>query len=240
MKLVTGMTAGQNSNTEAAMRRFANSQGTILLYGLVFWLPVAIIVYILFLLFSGIEGVGKSFLLAVLPDTMVHTGFGIGLFIIIVYISGILLKLTGIRGLFSRIPVVGLFFGAGEIMTIDRLSHLCPCLFLFSPTCVSYGWILSEEKISIDEARSSLTLVNVYFPNVPTLVTGSVFPARRETIIRLGNSSKEIVDLLLYAFRSPAELKYLPWEDESVEDFEKRAKAYGLNLHPVGGTTGST
>ena len=30
---------------------------------------------------------------------------------------------------------------------------------------------------------------------------------------------------------SPPDLKYLPWEDESQEDFEKRAKSYGLNLN---------
>jgi uncharacterized membrane protein len=211
------------------MRKFATSQLTILLYGLVFWLPVAIIVYILFILLSDIERLGRSILLAALPDDLVHTGYGIALFIVIVYLSGVVLKLTGIRRALSKIPVVGLFFGAGEIMTVERLIHLCPCLFLYSPTCLSYGWILSEEKISIGRERAAFTLVNVYFPNVPTLIVGSVFPTRKEAIIRLGNSSKEIVDLLLYAFRSPTELKYLPWDDESPEDFENRIKAFGLN-----------
>jgi uncharacterized membrane protein len=212
------------------MRKFAKDQMTFILFGLIFWLPVAIIVYILFILFSNIESAGKSILLAALPDSFVHNGFGIVLFIIVVYFSGILLKLTGIRGLLSKIPVVGLLFGAGEIMTVDRLIHMRPCLFLYSPTCLSYGWILSEEKVKIGEQRAIFTLVNVYYPNVPTLVTGSVFPVRREAIIRLGNSSKEIIDLLLYAFRSPADLKFLPWEGESVEDFEKRAAGCGLNL----------
>ncbi|MFH1087949.1 MAG: hypothetical protein V1737_05120, partial [Chloroflexota bacterium] len=64
-----------------------------------------------------------------------------------------------------------------------------------------------------------------------TLITGQVFPVRRDTVIRLGNPSKEIIDLLLYAFRSPADLKYLPWEDESREDFERRAGSLGLNLN---------
>jgi hypothetical protein len=58
-----------------------------------------------------------------------------------------------------------------------------------------------------------------------------VFPVRKDTVIRLGNSSKEIIDLLLYAFRSPKDLKYLPWEDESRADLEKRAKSFGLNLN---------
>jgi hypothetical protein len=141
------------------------------------------------------------------------------------------LKLTKIRSFFSKIPVIGLFFGEGEIITIDRLLHLKPCLFLFSPTCLSYGWILSEEKVKLSEEKVIFSLVNIYYPNVPTLVTGQVFPVRKDTVIKLGNSSKEIIDLLLYAFRSPKDLKYLPWEDESREDFEKRAKSFGLNLN---------
>jgi len=141
------------------------------------------------------------------------------------------LKLTKIRGVFSKIPVLGLFFGAGEIITIERLLHLNPCLFLISPTCLSYGWILSEEKVKLGKKKAAFTLINVYYPNVPTLITGQVFPVRKDTVIRLGNSSKEIIDLLLYAFRSPKDLKYLPWEDESRADLEKRAKSFGLNLN---------
>jgi hypothetical protein len=74
-------------------------------------------------------------------------------------------------------------------------------------------------------------LINVYYPNVPTLITGQVFPIRKSTVIKLGNPSKEIIDLLLYAFRSPKDLIYLPWEDESTEEFEKRAQSYGLKLN---------
>ena len=116
-------------------------------------------------------------------------------------------------------------------MTVDRLLHLNPCFFLLSPTCLSYGWILSEEKVKLSKEKAIFTLVNVYYPNVPTLITGQVFPVRKDTVIKLGNSSKEIIDLLLYAFRSPADLKYLPWEDESQEDFEKRAKSFGVDLN---------
>ncbi len=170
-------------------------------------------------------------MLVFLPEKLLHSGFGIVLGILIVYFSGIALKLTNIRGFFSKIPVIGLFFGAGEIITIERLLHLNPCLFLISATCPSYGWILSEEKVKLGEERAIFTLVNVYYPSVPTLITGSVFPMRKDTVIRLGNSSKEIIDLLLYAFRSPKDLKYLPWEHESWEDFEKRAKSFGLKLN---------
>ncbi len=212
------------------MRKFLKRQITFLLYGFVFWLPIGLLIFIVVLLFTNLEEIGKKGFLVLLPEKFYYSGLGIVLGILIMYFSGIILKLTRIREVFSKIPVLGLFFGAGEIITIERLLHMNPCLFLLSPTCVSYGWILSEEKVTLGEKRAIFTLVNVYYPSVPSLVTGSVFPVRKYTVIRLGNSSKEIIDLLLYAFRSPTELKYLPWEDESQEDFEKRAISFGLNL----------
>ena len=211
--------------------RFVKSQITILLFGFIFWLPIAVLIWIIMFLYNNLEDAGRKFLLLFLPEQLVYSGFGIVLGILIVYLSGIVLKLTKVGRVFSRIPVLGLFFGAGEIMTIDRLLNLSPCLFLFSPTCLSYGWILSEEKVKLSKEKATFTLVNVYYPNVPTLITGQVFPVRKDTVIKLGNSSKEIIDLLLYAFRSPTDLKYLPWEDESREDFEKRAKSFGLDLN---------
>ncbi len=213
------------------MRRFVKSQITFLLFGFGFWLPVAVLVFIIVFLFANLEEIGRKVLSVFLPERLFHSGFGIVFGILIVYFSGIVLKITKVGKVFSKIPVLGLFFGAGEIITIERLLHMSPCLFLYSPTCISYGWILSEERIRCGEERAIFTLVNVYFPNVPTLITGSVFPVRKDAVIRLGNSSKEIIDLLLYAFRSPADLRYLPWEDESQEGFEKRAKAFGSNLN---------
>lgn len=213
------------------MRKFVRNQITFLLFGFVFWLPVGVLIFIIALLFSNLEEIGQEILLLFLPEKLLYSGFGIILGILIIYFSGIILKLTKVGRVFSKIPVVGLFFGAGEIITIDRLLHLKPCLFLFSPTCLSYGWILSEEKVKLSEEKAIFSLVNIYYPNVPTLVTGQVFPVRKDSVIILGNSSKEIIDLLLYAFRSPKDLKYLPWEDESPEDFEKRARSFGLGLN---------
>jgi uncharacterized membrane protein len=210
--------------------RFVKNQLTFLLYGFVFWLPIAVLIYIIVFLFNNVEDIGRKFLLLLLPEQFYFAGFGIVLGILIVYFSGIVLKSTRVGRVFSKIPVLGLFFGAGEIITIDRLLHLSPCVFLLSPTCISYGWILSEEKVKLSKEKAIFTLVNVYYPNVPSLVTGQVFPLRKDTVIKLGNSSKEIIDLLLYAFRSPTDLKYLPWEDESQEDFKKRAQSFGLGL----------
>jgi hypothetical protein len=102
------------------------------------------------------------------------------------------------------------------------------CLFLYSPTCISFGWILAEEKVQLGEEIADFPLICVYFPSVPALVTGSVHTIRKSGVMKLGNSSTEVINLLLYAFKSPAALKYLPWEDESQEEFKERAKIFGL------------
>jgi len=49
-------------------------------------------------------------------------------------------------------------------------------------------------------------------------------------VIKLGNQSREIVDLLLYSFRSPENIKYLPWEDEKEEEFKIRAHRFGIKI----------
>jgi uncharacterized membrane protein len=211
------------------MKGLLKQSFTFLLYGLVFWLPVALVAYIVFLLFSNAEKIGKMILGVAVPDEYLYTGLGIILFLLIVYFSGMLLKLTKVGTVLSRIPFIGVFFGQGQIMSVSRLTHMQPCLFLYASTCISYGWILSEEKVKLSEDNAVFPIINVYFPNVPTLVTGQVFAARKDTVMKLANSSKEIIDLLLYAFRSPVAIEYIPWEDESKEEFEERSKLFGLN-----------
>jgi uncharacterized membrane protein len=210
------------------MKGLLKKSFTFLLYGLVFWLPVALVTYIAVLFFSNGEKIGKMILGVVVPDKYLYTGLGIILCILIVYFSGMVLKLTKVGRVLSKIPVIGLFFGQGQIMTIGRLSHMQPCLFLYASTCISYGWILSEEKVKLSEDNATFPMLNVYFPNVPTLVTGQVFAARKDTVMKLANSSTEVIDLLLYAFRSPTAIEYIPWEDESREEFEERSKLFGL------------
>jgi uncharacterized membrane protein len=211
------------------MSKFFKNQFTILLFGFVFWLPIAVLIVILVFLFGSLENMGEAILQVFIPARYLHEGFGVILGILIIYVTGIILKSTRVRQVLSKIPLIGPFLGAGEMMTVDRLLHLTPCLFLLSPTCIAYGWILSEQKVKVKEISSNITLVNIYYPTVPALVTGEVLPMRRDMIIRLGNSSREIIDLLLYSLRNPKEIKYLPWEDESTEDFENRARAFGLN-----------
>ena len=213
------------------MKRFIRTQFGFIIYGLAFWLPIAILVFVLFFLFSYVEDAGRRIFLLFFPPGYFYEGFGTVLGLIVLYLSGVVLKLTSIRRRLSKIPILGLFFGGGDVITVDRLAHLTPCLFMMSPSCLSYGWILSEEKVQVGTERVAFTIINVYYPNVPTLVTGQVFPVRKDTVIKLGNPSKEIIDLLLYSFRSPNALVYLPWEDELEKDFKKRALTFGINTH---------
>ena len=201
---------------------------TFLIYGFVFWLPLVLVIYIAVLLFGNGEKIGRMILGIAVPDRFLFTGMGVVLCLLIVLGSGMILKLTKVGGILSKIPVVGLFFGQGEIMTIGRLSNMQACMFLYSPTTISYGWVLSQEKVNVGPDKAPFCIINVYWPNTPTLVTGQVFAARKDNVMRLANSSSEIINLMLYAFRSPAAIAYLPWEDESKQEFEKRAKYFGL------------
>jgi uncharacterized membrane protein len=213
------------------MKKFFKTQFSSFLFGFVFWLPILIVILVLVYIFNNIEDIGKKVLLFFLPDRYFHEGFGIAFSLLVIYFSGIILRLPRVKRLLSRIPILGRFLGGGEVISIERLLHLCPCIFLMSPSCMSYGWILSEEKVKISGEKAVFTLINVYYPNVPSLITGQVFPVRKSTVIKLANPSKEIIDLLLYSFRSPKDLIYIPWEDESTEEFEKRAKSFGLDVN---------
>lgn len=114
-------------------------------------------------------------------------------------------------------------------MTADSLIRLKPCVFQVAPTRLCYGWILSEEKVKLEEHLADFTIINVYHPYIPLFVVGQVASLRQDSVMRLGNSSREIVDMLLYAVRSPDALVYLPWDDESPDHFRERAIRFGVN-----------
>lgn len=209
--------------------RFTRRQIGYLFFGFIFWLPIGILILVGDWIFGNLEKVGKDFLHLVVPERFVYAGLGIVLWLLIFYLTGLLFRRTNIGTYFSNIPILGVLFRTGgETMTIDRLANLAPCLFLLSPTCVSYGWILSQEKVKLGEERANFQLIDVYYPNVPTIVTGQVFSVRKETVMKLGNPSRDMIDILLYALRKPENLKYLPWEDETAEQFQERASRFGL------------
>lgn len=215
------------------MRFFSNLLGYFLA-GLIFWFPIGIIVVVSIYIFGNLEDLGKdviSFSLSKLskPTDNIHSGLGIAFWLIIFFITGLILRRTSVGTLFSKIPILGLFFRKkGEAVTIDKLMTLSPCLFLNTPTCPSYGWILSEQRVKIDNEIAPFELINVYHPNIPTMVTGQVYSVRKDTIIRIGNPSREVIDILLYGFRKPESIHYLPWEGESEQEFRQRARRFGL------------
>lgn len=197
------------------------------LFGFIFWLPVGIVFYGGSWAFGLLEDSGQSFLDLVDWDNS-PTGMGVVVWLLAFLVSGIILKKTTAGDFMSGIPVLGFFFRrTGESMTPDKLKSLTPCLFLYSPTCISYGWLLSQEHIKIGADETAINLINVYYPNVPTMVTGQVFVARQETVMKLGNPSKEIFDVLLYGLRTPPYMEYLPWEDEDAETFRERSRHFG-------------
>ena len=203
-----------------------------ILSGLVFWLPVAIIILIGGYFFTSLEDFGQKFLSFFLSDEFFYPGLGIALGVIVFLLTGLLMKNTRVGDFLAGVPVFGLLFRkrGGRIISVGNLQGLTPCLFLYSPTCPSYGWILSEEKIKVNGKVTEFKLLNIYYPNVPSIMTGQIYPVRKESVIKLGNPSREIIDLLLYAIRSPESIRYLPWEDESEDDFRKRAERFGLDI----------
>ena len=149
-----------------------------ILSGFVFWLPISIVILVGSFLFTNLEDFGRNLLVLFIPEGSIHSGFGTILGIIVFMLTGIILKNTGIADWLSSVPFLGIFFRkkGSKITTLKRLLNLTPCLFLFSPTCPSYGWILSEEEIGLPGENASFTMLNIYYPNVPSIVTGQIFP----------------------------------------------------------------
>ncbi len=211
------------------MSFFKHQLGNLLL-GFVFWLPIGIIILIANQIYDSLDPIGQDAVSWLLPDRGVGSGTGIVFWVLVMFVTGLALKSTAIGAFATSIPIIGTFFlrKGQETMTLDRLMHLTPCVFLYSPTCLSYGWILSEQPARATKEGSPISMVNVYYPNVPTLMTGQVFAARKEAVMKLGNRSREVVDILLYGLKRPEYLAFVPWDDEDPQEFQKRADHFGL------------
>ena len=79
-----------------------------ILSGLVFWLPIAIIVLIGSYFFTSLEDFGQKFLSFFLSDDFFYPGLGIALGILVFLITGLLLKNTRVGDFLSGIPIFGL------------------------------------------------------------------------------------------------------------------------------------
>ncbi len=215
------------------MKAIVRTQFGYLFYGLVFWFPSLILLAVLATTLGPLENLGRKLLKIVIPSEFLYPGFGLIFLGIVFYLTGILLGRSLMTRLVSKIPILNLFLGkkkGRQTITLERLLNLTPCLFLLSPTCLSYGWVLNEQKVILPNGENGPSLVLIYYPNVPTLITGQVYSVRKEGAIRLGNTSTEIINILLYNISGPEALKCLPWDDENQEEFKKRVASFGLAL----------
>jgi uncharacterized membrane protein len=213
--------------------KFLRHQSGLLLWGFALWLPIGIALVIGVLIFGDIDSLGKGFLGFFLPDRFVYPGLGIAFWFILLYVTGIVAQRTTIGNFLWGIPLFGAIFRrGGTTVTIDNLLNLSPCLCLRSETCIAYAFILWEEKVKLGEEKADFDLIDIYQPHPPAIVTGRVFSVRKGTLIKLGNKSSDIINILLYGLRRPVELKYLPWEDEAEEEFKERASHFGLDIEP--------
>ncbi|OGZ18955.1 MAG: hypothetical protein A2175_01320 [Candidatus Nealsonbacteria bacterium RBG_13_42_11] len=199
--------------------------------GIVLWIPILLAGFILWLIFDTTGEWGKNLLNFFFPNHNIDLGWGIFFFVMLFLLTGILIRKTLISNWLSRIPIWGRFFqkdGKTITITFDKLLKSQPCLFLFSPTCPSYGFIFSEEMAEINDEISDIVFVNVYDPDIPAIITGKIRAPRKEKVILLGNPAWEIIDILFYNRKVPKHLILLPWEGESKEAFRKRAEGFGL------------
>ena len=124
--------------------KFTRHMPGYVLLGVVFWLPIGVAILVGSYVFGILEPLGKDLLELILSDRPTYPAVGIAVWVVIMLITGLLVKSTTIGRYASAVPILGPFFLRMDegTMTIDRLMHLAPCLFLYSPTCLSYGWIL--------------------------------------------------------------------------------------------------
>jgi len=62
---------------EWKMKEFIKKQSTFILYGFVFWLPVILVIYVIILLFSNGEKVGRMILGVAVPEKYLFVGIGL-------------------------------------------------------------------------------------------------------------------------------------------------------------------
>ena len=214
--------------------KFLKHQLGFLLWGFILWLPISIALIIGILIFGDFENLGKGFLSFFLPERFIYHGLGIGFWFVLFYATGLIAQKTTIGNFLWGIPLFGAIFRrGGTTVTIENLLNLSPCLCLRSETCIAYAFILWKEKVKLGKESADFDLVDIYQPHPPALVTGRVFSVRKGTLIKLGNKSSDIIDILLYGLRRPLELKYLPWEDETEEEFKERVRHFGLDIEPT-------
>ena len=141
------------------MKEFLKKQLGHLLFGFIILLPVAVMAVMAIWVFKSIDKFGQSILSVSSFGETLPPGLGFLTIVLLIYLSGILLRKTRIRNLTAKIPILGSLLGGdgtGQTMGIERILGLQPCLFLYSPTCLSYGLILNCATPSPGPAKPKL------------------------------------------------------------------------------------
>ncbi len=211
--------------------RFTGTLQGSLWRGMVISTPLMIVGWILYSIVDILNSLGQRLLTPFVPQRYIFFGMGFLLMAILVFLVGRIdlyfeHRKGGIwRSLIKRIPFVGPLVTAGEgALSLDELSKLTPCKFWLSDTTPHYGFIVREQKV-----RGADTEIDVYRPNVPTIVPGDLMPLKKRLVIKLANSPQEILQKLASGgFLSSAEEVPVPWDDETEEEFHER-----INLTPL-------
>ena len=204
--------------------------------GLVLAAPILIVVWIVYEVLNAVNSLGDKFLKLFVPDKYVEWGMGFLVILFFIFILGRIevhfegrersIWQTIKEKTFGRIPFFGPLFAARnrKVISFEDFRALTPCKFWLSDTTPHYGFIVNEQKV-----RGGETEIDVYRPNVPTIIPGDLFPLKKRFVIKLANSSGEILDKLASGgLISAAEEIPVPWEDETEEAFRER-----INLTPL-------
>lgn len=206
--------------------------------GLAIALPLAVFFYILTLLIGPLDKAGSFVIGLFLADKFIFPGAGLILILVIIYIVGRIevhfaerekniwsfLKEKTI----GKIPFFGFFFTSKNrnMISLEDIKRATPCKFWLSDTCAHYGLIIGEQSIRGDEPE-----IDVYRPNVPTLIPGDLFPVKKRYVIKLANSPNEILNKLASGgIIKPDEEIPIKWDDETDEEFNERVRLTPLEI----------
>jgi uncharacterized membrane protein len=204
--------------------------------GTIITLPIGVILLIIVGVLNAVNGLGDKMLTPFLPGRHIPWGFGFVVMAVVVVIIGRLevhyegrensIWQTIKQKSVGRIPFLGPLLARSDkkVISYEDFKRLTPCKFWLSGTTPHYGFIINEQKV-----RGAETEIDVYRPNVPTIIPGDLFPVKKRMVIKLGNSSAEILDKLASGgfIRCEEEIP-IPWEDETEAEFRDR-----INLTPL-------
>jgi uncharacterized membrane protein len=201
--------------------------------GMVISAPILIIGWILYTVVDILNAIGERLLTPFVPPSYIVFGTGLLVIIVLIFIVGrIDLHFEGRQGslwqnIIRRVPFLGpLFTAGGKALSLEELGKLTPCKFWLSDTTPHYGFIVREQRV-----RGAETEIDVYRPNVPTIVPGDLMPLKKRLVIKLANSPQEILQKLASGgFFSAAEEIPVPWEDETEEGFLERIRLTPLEI----------